>query len=307
MLEQAVEEERRSKNNLTNNTNKFILPYMISFAVLVFVILFLPVSFNKKLLILFGTTILYVIIGIFATLVLVSKYSRMMGISEVAANLLFGKKQVEILKSDTKTKIEWFTAKLSKARTDKDRLIALGELVSVYLQESIDDKADEYFKMVLQINPKGKREKLFKLDTILGYYDYKDETEKYISTYNENEDILQQSWDMPIILKFTILSRYITYLIITKEYRKALEYYNLCLEFHEKASQIEATYAMSEENKELHCIDYAMLYCKLGEKEKSAESFRVAMKRFENTDKPFLKKHLEKVRGMLDEAEIDYT
>ena len=90
--------------------------------------------------------------------------------------------------------------------------------------------------------------------------------------------------------------RFIGHLDVMRFFQKAI-----------RRAEIDVAYAMSEESKELHCLDYAMLYCKLGENEKSAESFRVALERFESTDKPSLKKHLKKVRRMLDEAGIDYT
>lgn len=307
MLEQAIEEERRHRRKMTDSMEKFMLPYMISATILLFVILFLPVGFDKKLLILLGTILVYIFIGMAATLVLTAKYMRMMSIADVAKSLIRNKKEKEIRNSDAKTKIEWFTAKLSKTQNAREKIGAMNELMSVYAGECMEDKVDECFEMIMQFTPKAPIEKVIKFDSVLYYYDYKDDTEKYISAYNENEEILQQCWDMHLLMKFLVFSRYISYLIILGEYQKAFECYNLNLEMHEKAAEIDVAYAMSEESKEFHCLDYAMLYCKLGEKEKSAESFRVALERFENTDKPSLKKHLEKVRKMLDEAGIDYT
>lgn len=308
MLDAAIEEERRNKNEFNDSVNKFILSYMITFAVISMIILFfVPVGFGTKFLLLLGAVVVYVIIGILATLILTAKYVRIMEIADVAKSIIGNKKKKEIAKSDSKTRINWLTAKLSAAKSNKDKIFIINELMPVYATECMDDKVDECFDMIKLLDPQKDLEKVIKLDTLLYYYDYKDDTENYIRTYNDNEDILQQWWAMPLTMKFSLFNRYRSFLFIMGDYQKALEFYNLNLEIHEKAAEIDVDFALPEESKNLYCIDYAMLYCKLGEKEKAAESFRVALERNSNTDKPYIKKHIEKVRGMLNEAGVNYS
>lgn len=309
MLEQALGEERRKREKINENVNKFIPPCLIVFGVLSVIIFFFApvgVSFGTKLLRWSGMVLMIVIIGIIAFFIYFAKQNKM-GVIDVIKGTFLGKQYSDALKLEFDDKIRWLKSALAKAKTPYEKLNAICFLIQVYAEKCMENEVDEYFNMLSQIIPKKTLDKIMFLDIQLLYYDYKDDTENYLRTYSENDNILKLKWDMTLSEQIGVFNRYMNYVFINRDYQKALELYNLNLEIHEKAAEIDVNFALPEESKNLYCIDYAMLYCKLGEKEKAAESFRVALERNSNTDKPYIKKHIEKVRGMLNEAGVDYS
>lgn len=309
MLEKALEEERGKFDKLNKNVTKFLPPCLLIFGVISgFIFFFAPigVSFGTKLLRWLALIAVLVIVGIIVFLISFARQHKMT-VMDIIKSAVLGKKYTEAMKLGTDDKIKWLKATLSKAKTPYEKLNAVYFLIQVYAESCMDNEADECFKLLSQISPKKKAEKIMYLETQLMYYDYKDDAENYLRTYSKNDDILKLKWDMTLSEQLGVFHSYLNYTMINQEFEKSLELYNLALEIHDKAAQINKVFALTDEAKNLCCLDYAMLYCKLGEKEKSAESFRIALERFESTDKPSLRKHLEKVRRMLDEAEIDYT
>lgn len=199
-----------------------------------------------------------------------------------------------------------------KAKTAKGilRTNAIASLVPLYARRDEAEKMKTLTDYVISTKPKNKFEKNLRIDIILSYYDYTDDAENYIKVFEENLQEFTDMWENgKINYKIGAMERQIVYLIHTNEYKEAFRLHNLMLEFLDKFAAVMPSIDAEQINRSrnVNCLDYAMYYCKLGEKEKSAESFRVALERFENTDVPSLRKHLEKVRRMLDEAGIDYT
>ncbi len=306
-LEKAIEEEKESAKKYEKKLVRFIICFGALGAIELIFLFALPpatgflaliavVVFDFILLVMFIAFFTWQETGIFSPWLVINSIN----------STEFSKKLKTL---DDVSKIQLLE---EKAKTAKGilRTNAIASLVPLYTRRDEAEKMKALTEYMMSTNPKSKYGKNLRTDIMLSYYDYTDDVENYIKVFEENLQEFTDMWENgKINYKAAAMGRQIVYLVHTNEYKEAFRLHNLMLEFLDKFATVMPSMDAEQINRsrEMNCLDYAMYYCKLGEKEKSAESFRVALERFENTDIPFLKKHLEKVRRMLDEAGIDYT
>lgn len=308
MMEQAIDEEKERNQASTKavTNTAFVIIAVLGIEILVLFSLLSDIGI-KMLAVLPAVIIADLLLFAAVVLLLSAKYTPNFSVKEfwyAFRNQRFNK---EYMSADVGRKIEMYEARLASAKNDDVKINAVNALINLYILENLEEKIEEAAEILDGLTPVSLLSRYAKLTALLMYYDYKDDADSYVSAYENGMEILEKSWTSHMFMKISVASHCSAYYMMNKDYRKALDAYNLYLEFSDRASKIDASHALPSESKDVICLDYAMCYCKLGENEKAAESFRVALERFENTDVPSLKKYLEKVRRMLDEAGIDYT
>lgn len=208
--------------------------------------------------------------------------------------------------ADNDNKILLYESRLAKDK-DRDRLLYINELILLYIRKNRFDKAEELLRQAKSIVPKNFFQRYAKALSYLVYYDSANDSENYIKAYLENESIIDEMWSSVLLFKISALNFTKTFISYSGDYNKAIEYYLNAAYFQEKAQEINAAYVYSDEGKNAAILDLAALYCKNGDREKSAECFRKAKAFFEDTDVPFFRSELERVGKILDEAGIDHS
>ena len=306
-LEKAIEEEKEITRKYEKKLARFIICFGVLGAIeLIFLLALPPVDGFLALIAVVAFDFILLVMSIaFFTWQEIRIFSPWLVINSI--NETEFSKKLKTL--DDVSKIQLLEQRVKTAKGIL-RTNAIASLVPLYTRRDEAEKMKALTDYMISTNPKSKFGKNLRTDIMLSYYDYTDDVENYIKVFEENLHEFTDMWENgKINYKVAAMGRHIIYLIHTNEYNEAFRLHNLMLEFLDKFAAVIPSMDAEQINRsrEMNCLDYAMYYCKLGEKEKAAESFRVALVRFENTDEPHLKKHLEKIRKMLDEAGIDYT
>lgn len=208
---------------------------------------------------------------------------------------------------DKKARILLYEERFAKSKTDDERIRNGGTLLELYAVECQDEKTDKMFAEISSLVPKRKIAKIAKLDSMLAYYDSKDDGESYCKAYENSGDIIEMWWNNSLDLKLLLFVRYIAYMTIKKDYKKALELYTYNLEARERAGKFNAECGINDEMRNYACIDLAMLYLNTGDTEKAKECMREAERRFADGSVPLIQKQMKKLRAMFDGAGINLT
>ena len=306
-LEKAIEEEKECVKRYEKKLTRFIIFFAILNLIELMLLISLPIekSFLALIAVIAFDLVLLIMCISFFTWQQSGVFSPWLVINSTS-EVKFSQKLKTL---DDVSKIQLLE---QKAKTTKGilRTNTLASLIPLYSRMDEPAKLKALADYMMNTKPKRKFERILRMDALLAYYDYMDDAENYTKLFEENLQEITDLWENERInYKNLAIGRLISYLFYTNEYKEAFRLHNLLLEFLDKFAEVMPSFTPEQINwsRNVNCLDYAMYYCKMGEKEKAAESFRVALERFENTDVPFLKKQLEKVRRMLDEAGIDYT
>ncbi len=308
MMDEAIEEERRLNVAGDKSVKAAAAILIIVFgAEIIAFILLLSVDILKGLIFAVAAAAASFIL-LFLTIIIVSKkYIKGFEVSAFISAFKNRNFNEYIKTVDKKSQILLYEDRLAKSKTDDERIRNGGTLLELYAVECQDEKADKMFEEISRLVPKRKIAKMAKLDSVLAYYDSRDDGESYCKAYENSGDIIEMWWNNSLNLKFLLFARYIAYTTIKKNYEKALELYNYNLEAHERAGEFNALYCINDEVRNVACIDLAMLYLNTGDTEKAAECMREAERRFADGSVPLIQKQMEKVRAMFDGAGINLT
>lgn len=208
--------------------------------------------------------------------------------------------------ADDDNKILLYESKLAKNK-GRDRLLYINGLIPLYVRKNRFDKAEELLRQAESIVPKNFMQRCAKATSYFIFYASANDGESYTKAYLENESIIDEMWNDPLSFKISALTYTKIFIACSGDYNKAIEYYLNVAYFQEKAGEINVIYEKSEDEKNAANIDLAELYCKSGDREKSAEYFKKAKEALADTDVPFYRSELERVGKILDEAGIDHS
>lgn len=303
MMDEAIEEERRL-NAASDKSVKavvVILLIVLGAEVIAFIML-LSANILKGLIFAVAAAAADFVLLFLTVIIMSKKYIK--GFEVGAFISAFKNRNFnEYIKTvDKKAQILFYEDRLAKSKTDDEKIRNGGTLLELYAVECQDEKADKMFEEISRLVPKRKIAKMAKLDSVLAYYDSKDDGESYCKAYENSGDIIEMWWNNSLDLKFVLFGKYITYTTIKKDYKKALELYTYNLEARERAGEFNALYCINDEVRNVACIDLAMLYFNTGDTEKAEECMREAERRFADGSVPLIKKQMEKLRAMFEKA-----
>lgn len=307
MLDETIETER--KNKAASDKAARITAYIMLAAIgAEFVVLFM-LLYNSFWAALIYTVIILAVdfVVFFGVTVLISrKYISGFTVGGFLRAFKNQKFNQTVAAADNDTKIRLYEERLAAAKGG-DRLLSINALMPMYLRINEIDRAEALLKEAEGIAPKNFWQKSAKALNYLVFYGAVNDGESFIKAYRENELVIREMWNNMLILKIEALKYTAVFLAHSGQYDKAIEYYLNIIEFQEKAGEIDASCGINEEGKKVVGIDFAELYCKVGDREKAAEYFREAKEFFADTDVPFLRSELDRVGKILDEAGIDYS
>lgn len=307
MLDQTIEAER--KNKAASDKAVQITAYIMIAAIGVeFAVLFMLLRSSFWSALIYVAIILAVDFVVFfgVTILMSKKYISGFTVGAFVRGLKNQKFNQAVEAADDGTKIRLYEERLAAVKGG-EKLLSINALIPAYLRINENDKAEALLKEAEDIVPKSFWQKSSKALNYLTFYGTLNDGERFIRAYRENEAVIEEMWNNMLILKIVALKYTAFFLAYSGQYDKAIEYYLNIIEFQEKAGEIDASCGINEEEKKVISIDLAELYCKNGNKEKSAEYFREAKEFFADTDVPFLRSELERVGKILDEAGICYS
>ncbi|MDE5993160.1 MAG: hypothetical protein K2G87_08940, partial [Oscillospiraceae bacterium] len=307
MLDQTIETERKNKA-ASDKAVQITAHIMIAAIVAEFVALFMLLHNSFWAALIYVAIILAVDFVVFfgVTILISKKYISGFTVRAFVRGLKNQKFNQAVEAADDDTKIRLYEERLAAVKGG-EKLLSINVLIPMYLRINENDKAEALLKEAEDIVPKNFWQKSSRALNYLNFYGAVNDGERFIRAYRENEVVIEKMWNDMLILKIEALKYTAFFLAYSGQYDKAIEYYLNVVEFQEKAGEIDASCGINEEEKKVVDIDLAELYCKSGNKEKSAEYFREAKEFFADTDVPFLRSELERVGKILDEAGICYS
>lgn len=194
-----------------------------------------------------------------------------------------------------------------KAVVKHRKILAAIEYIEFFTKTQADknnDLLDELYEEIANDKPKKILLKFTRLQGLLGYFIFKEDSAGYIRTFEENSDTISKFWDFNFSSKINIIIYFVQYFEFKNDFQNALEYYDLLVYLNEKASEIDVSLALPEETVKTFSLDYAKIFCRLGRWEEAEKYFREAEEMLADNNNPRIKKQMESVRKMLDEANI---
>lgn len=212
----------------------------------------------------------------------------------------------KILSADEKETERLCENRYANAKNE-EKLLASNGVIGICLRMNDFDRAEKIINETAGIEPKNFLQRSIKVLNYFAFYGVRNDKENYIKTYRENEKVINEMWNNTLDAKLEAVRYTAIYLAFAEQYEKAIEYYDYLLDFQNQAAEIYSNLAVTDELLNVRNIDLSELYCKSGDREKSAEYFKKAKEFFADTDIPFIKSELERVGKILDEAGIDYS
>lgn len=207
----------------------------------------------------------------------------------------------------TEEKLRLYCENIKKSGNKDEKLSAISQYINFVNAMCAEQDIDWVYEELIKIRSEKFITKSAKLQDLLLYFIAKGDCDGFIRTFEENQGLIKEMWDYALFSKLDIVVLCCEYFRMKKEYQKQLEYYDILIEFHEKASEIDVKYALTDEMRSEIKIDYAKIYCRLGRYEEAAECLHEAEEKLKNNDKPYIKKGIEEAGKMLEEADTNNT
>lgn len=313
MLEEAVENEKRDKAKFEKDSNNFTKAFVISFFAVFFVFTVvhavLKTGAFAVVLSLLVFIIIFAAIAVVGIAVLAGSYSRIFSVKKALMAYQNSRFYNQLKFADDKGKILLLNKRIENAKGEKLILAADG-LMPIYAKLNMKSEMEELMEKVTAFVPKNDYRRATKLEIELMYFEVMEDLAGFVHTFDENEDfILRYFWGNPrLAYKLNFLSNYSIYLFCKKEYENALKIYLNFIELSEMARGIDSTLdSIADELSSKKYVDLSKLYFYAGDKEKAAESFEEALRRFENNSDMSIRIELNKLKKLFDEAGVKYN
>lgn len=306
MIDESIEKEKKIRNISEKATVKAASSILIILFFEVFLLAgFLCNGIGRTL----TAAAVFIVFDIFyffiAIEVIMNKHMKVQYPAAVSFLNVFRRKRFMARVSAAPTaeeKLRLYNERLKKAAGQIDKISAACEYIDFAAIMRLDRNADAPYETLLKIHPRKILLKITKFQAMLKYYILKEDSGSYIRAFEENSGLICEGWNYSLFAKLDIIPFYIQYYEFKKEYQKALEYYDVMLDFRKRAYEIDVSLGLTDELLNVSYIDYANLYCMLGNFEEGKKYFRMAEERLSDNDTPYIKKQMENVRKMLEEA-----
>lgn len=202
-------------------------------------------------------------------------------------------------------KIRIYENNLKKAVFKHRKVSAAIEYLEFLTQTQADknsDVSEKLYEIISNSNPKKIILKFTRLQGLFNYYIFNEDSAGYIRTFEENSDTISKFWDFDLPAKANIIIYFIQYFEYKNDFQNAVDYCDLLMYLNEKACGIDVSLALPEEAFKVLSLDYAFFFCKLGRWEEAEKYFLEAEEILADNNIPHVKKQIETVRNMLDEA-----
>lgn len=202
-------------------------------------------------------------------------------------------------------KIRIYEDNLKKAVFKHRKVSAAIEYLEFLTQMQLDKSfnvPDKLYEIISNSKPKKILLKFTRLQGLFNYYIFKEDTAGYIRTFEENSDTISKFWDFDLSAKANIIIYFVQYFEFKNDFQNAVDYCDILMYLNEKACEIDVSLALPEEAFKALSLDYALFFCKLGRWEEAEKYFRGAEEMLADNNIPYVKKQIEAVRNMLNEA-----
>lgn len=315
MIDKAIEKEKINRER----SEKLTVKAVIVFLVIIFVEIFLLVGFLSvnagiagilKTLKAAAIFIIADIIYYFATVEAVMR----IGTAEPPYPAVFSFYYAYMRKRFTarlnaaqtvEDKIRLYEDNLKKAVFKNRKVLAAIEYLEFLTQTQPDKNSnvsDKLYEIISSSRPKKILLKFTRLQGLFNYYIFNEDSAGYIRTFEENSDTISKFWDFNLSAKSNIIIYFVQYFEFKNDFQNAVDYCDLLMYLNEKACGIDVSLALPEEALKAISLDYAFFFCKLGRWEEAEKYFREAEEMLADNNIPHMKKQIETVRNMLDEA-----
>lgn len=202
-------------------------------------------------------------------------------------------------------KIRIYEDNLKKAVFKHRKVSAAIEYLEFLTQTQPDKNSnvpDKLYEIISNSKPKKVLLKFTRLQGLFNYYIFNEDSAGYIRTFEENSDTISKFWDFDLSAKANIIIYFVQYFEFKNDFQNAVDYCDLLVYLNEKACGSDVSLELPEEAFKALSLDYAFFFCKLGRWEEAEKYFREAEKMLADNNISHVKKQIETVRNMLDEA-----
>lgn len=311
MIDSIIEDEKKRKIMIEKKVRSYIymlVPFLVIEAVLI--IAFLFISIPKALLAIAGSIIADILYFIIMIEIFTAQEMKMQSSAVVSLYKASKRNRFAAIIDAAPTaeeKLRLYCENIKNTRNKNDKLSAVEEYLYFLNTMCIDEDINWIYEELTKIHSKKFITETGKLHGLLLYFSVKNDNEGFIRTLEENQDLIRRMWDRALFIKLDILVWCCEYYGIKEDYLKQLEYYDVMVEFRNKASEIDVQYVLTDEMLGEIKIDYARIYCRLGKYEEAEKCLREAEEKLANANIPYIKKFMDETRKMLEETYTDNT